>query len=671
MSLSPGDPLVLDASNRDALGHYAKDLTFDLENQYRASRQARKVLWDLYYARPLTQRRTFPWDNASNIVVPIIRTASDALASKYVQQVLSPRHTWVASTNNEQWRDKLPAWLDYQNWAADGNVFDIFEPSWSCISEMVPLGTGYLQLGWAKKIVTRYVPGKANRGAPVQVEISRGPTVEHVPGDMLMHIPGYTIQESPVVIRQRWLSRTEMIQFASSADWDPETVDYVLDHPDDRPSQASILGPEGNVRAGYGANAPIDQYDIRELWVDWPTLRGSGVDPKVLHFDEVSADRPPCPVVLTIHPATGKLLRAIAHPYFFSHWPFYDLHYRKSAGRGDSDGVALMLEHIQAGVTTMTNQSVDALTLANSVNFATTDRDLYNQRFAPNRPMFVREKEGIIPLNLSKQVVPDLQMMNFLIGQGERLTSVSDPALGHETKMGGRPSPATSTLLMLQQLEQNSTPTIRLMRNRFSQIGEDIATLFQQFETDEDGRIGNALGEHDAQIVKELFLPMDSPVSGNVFFDMAALSETTNPDKERSTAVLVDQALTGYYSQLLQLAQIQMNPQLQSPMIQEVAFKAMLAKTESMKRILASSDIDDVESYVIEMQDRQQQGMGIGGQPQQQLLAQIQQQLEQRLRSGGAAPGAPGPVSLGAVGGPPAGAFPGAGRPNGAAGSGL
>ena len=136
-------------------------------------------------------------------------------------RLLHPRNTWMASTQNEDWKDNLPPFMDYINWAARGNVFDIFEPSWAMTSEMVPIGTALLQLGWKRQVTYRYVPGKANRGKPVQVEVSRGPYVEHVPRDMIMWVPGTEVQTSPVVVRRRWYTRSELIVTAAMVSGKP------------------------------------------------------------------------------------------------------------------------------------------------------------------------------------------------------------------------------------------------------------------------------------------------------------------------------------------------------------------------------------------------------------------------------------------------------------------
>jgi hypothetical protein len=195
-----------------------------------------------------------------------------------------------------------------------------------------------------------------------------------------------------------------------------------------------------------------------------------------------------------------------------------------------------------------------------------------------------------------------LTLINAVIAAGERLFSVGDPALGRETRLGGHPSPATSTLAMLEQLAINVSVSLRFMRHRLSQIGEDIATLFQQYETDDDGRITAAVGFADAEVIKNLVLPMDQPFSGNVHFDVSALSEATSPEAERAKVVLEDQMLTNYYAHLLGAAQILQTPAGQDPFVQEIVRTAIRGKTLTMQRFLATTNYDNVKEVLIELE---------------------------------------------------------------------
>ena len=564
------------------------------------------------------------WTGNSNVVLPLAKTWGSAIIARHSGRLFASPDFWSGSTQNEKMREVVDAWIPYQNWAARGNVFEMFMPTADVLGELVAMGSGFYALSWSEQVALRYTPASVRDskkvGPPVKMFSHRGPLLEHVPRADLLWIPGRSTMDSEIVVRRKLMTRAELIAFGREAGLDEAVLDKMLQSPDEQGSD------ESSKRAGFAGS--IKMYDIRQAWVDYPLIQ-SGKLEAIIPLDEASTERPPVPIVVTFQMGTKLVANAITHPYFFSHKPFYDAHFDKRAGRADSQGVAEMADHIQRGATTMMNQAIDAVTLANSVNFVTTDRRLIDFKFSPSRPILVDNIQSVLFPTLSKQIVPDLALINALIATGERLFSVGDPALGRETRLGGHPSPATSTLAMLDQLAINVAVSLRYLRQRLSKVGEDVATLFQQFEADvEDGRVEAAVGYRDAAIIKQLVLPLDQPISGNMRFDVNALSEAASPEHERSKVVLEDQMLTNYYSQLLGAAQILQTPVGQSPMVREIVMLAIKGKTETMKRFLATTNFDNVEDVILQL------GQSRGAS--QQLLEQALGALQQR----GAGPGA-------------------------------
>lgn len=598
----------LSEESRAKISHHLMGTTEDLETEHRPLFQKIKKYWDLYEAKPLVEIRTFPWYNASNIVVPLIQTWSDGIIHRHFNRIFSGGdRIWTAKTENATWRDLLAPWLQYLNWAARGNVFDVFTPTWDLLSEMVPIGTSYWALHWVEKQAFRYIPGAKK---PSQVLMSRGPLLEHVPRDQLLCIPGLSPTDSDVVVRQRWMTRQELVRFTYGLKMvTSEVLDKVCQNPDSDTSSPSTNRQEADRRAGYAGNRPVPLWDIREAWISYPELKASKLD-AALGVEGYDHDEPMATLVCLFHRGTGEILNISPHPYYFSHNPFYDVHLRRRPGRADSDGVAARGEHLQRGATTIINQAIDAVTLANSVNFKTTDRRLEGFKFAPMTPIPVSRMDELDVIQLGKLVTPDIALFNSLLAIGERLFSVTDPALGRETRLGGHPSPATSTLAMLEQLDINLSTSLRFLRHRLSQIGEDISTLFQQFEAassplegdDTKGRVFAALGAEDANIVEQLILPLDRPITPDVRFDIFALSEGADPNADRQKVVLEFQFLQNYYSSLIGLGQLLQTPAGQDPMIKEVALQAMRTFTTTTKRFLETTNFDEIEDVLVDIQ---------------------------------------------------------------------
>lgn len=600
---APGTRLRLGTRDEERLGKFIVEVLTSVEAEHSPLADRIERLWDVYEGKPRTERRSTPWDGASNVVVPVARTWGGTIIARHFARLTASRDFWIASTENEQWKDPIDEWLRYLNWAARGNVFDMFMGLWDWLAEMVPIGSSHLALSWVERPQMRYTPRSAKAGNPIEQVVYRGPLVEQVSRQDMLVIPGSSPLTSEVVCRRRWMTRSELLMFAKAAELDEDTLDEILKAPD---GDTNSSRKRADARSGYaGSPTNVPLWDIREVWIDYPLLKGSAGEESVISMEHADTSRPLVPIVVHLHRGTGKVARVATHPYYFPHKPFYDAHFDKRPGRQDSNGVAAAADHLQRAITTMLNQSIDAITLANSMKIATTDKRLVNMRFSPGVPLLVDDINAIKELAVSKQVTPDLAMMNFVIATGERLFSTGDPALGRETRMGGHPAPATSTLALLEQLSINVSVSLRFIRHRLSKMGEDISTLFQQFETIDEGgsmgRIEAALGAHDAGIVKNLVLPLDEPISGNVHFDVHALSEVSSPEAERQKLVLEDQMLTNYYAQLLGAAQILQTPMGQNPMIADIVKHAMHGKTLSMKRFLSTTGFEVPEEVLLDL----------------------------------------------------------------------
>jgi hypothetical protein len=264
-----------------------------------------------------------------------------------------------------------------------------------------------------------------------------------------------------------------------------------------------------------------------------------------------------------------------------------------------------MLDHHQRGATTIINQSIDAITLANSIVGVTTEPDIQNQVFQPNRWLRVDNIAEIQEFNLSKVVVPDIALFNTMKALAEMELGLSDPAFGRETRMGGHPSPATNFLGSIEQGGILGTYVMKQIQRQIGRVGNDILTMYQFFEKDPEGKISQALGPRDADDAMKVLFPRDQSIHGNLHMDLHALSSTHNPDQERQKAIAVDQIVTNYFAKILQAVQVLSNPQVQQmPMLQAATTKAIEAYTESMRSFLDASDIDEIEKFVFELKQR-------------------------------------------------------------------
>ncbi len=590
-----GENLNLTTSDMTKLGGEISDILDDLEQDHAGMFEDLKIHSEWYDAVPAVKQRTLPWEGASNVVLPVVRIASDNIIARLFNLIFATNRTWIGNTQNEDFADFVPQIVDYLNWTSTHD-YDLFNSVLDWFSEMVPLGSSVLALNWRDEQKDVLVPGSRK---PQRVVVRRGVKLEHVPREFMLWNIGRTIKESEVVAREFRLTPNELAQQAHFGQWDQAIVKKVW-------QETGANGPSENVQQ---AKESIENYqrstdtnrthDVREVWLDWPLVQAIvGQDKVVGPLDD--SDRLRVPLVVTLHRKTREVLRVVAKPYFIPDWPFYDLYLSKRSGRGSSPGIAKKLEHLQRAMSTMVNQGTDSLTLANSFRLISDDNQFLKNKWHPNKPMFTGRLDSVRELKLGNTVLPDIQMMNILQGFAERVTGIGDPLLGQETRMGGHPSPATSTLALIQESNKLFAMVLKTIRRQLTNLGTDIATLYQQFDTDPDGRIKRVFGAGDAAKVQSWLFPQDEAIFGNLELDLHSLSETMNPEAEMQRAISIDQLINNYWAAILQMlpALEQLPP---DSLVRGAIIKTIEAKTQSMTTILENARIDEIDKYLLEL----------------------------------------------------------------------
>jgi hypothetical protein len=604
MPTGPGVELNLSAETREALGKELAQVVQDLESDHYDYFENLGAYWDYYDAKPLQRVRADPWRGASNTVVPLIRTAGDALAARIWGRMHTPLRTWIVRTANEDTETIAHTADEFMNREAR-TTFDISSPTYDWALECAVLGSAVTQVAWEPRFGYRWVP----RGKdPQLVELSRGPVVRHVSRERCLWERDRTIAESSVFAKQSLLTNNDISRMVLTHGWDETAARDIA-------QDTGITGPTAEIlqskrekegQAGDTGNYS-DPHDVREVWIDWAMADLVTRRPGNVQAPEFSDPADPrIPIVVTIHRNTGRVLRAIAHPYYFDGWPFHDIYFRKKAGRGAGDGVASILEQLQRTSTQMLNQSVDATTLNTSLKILTQNPRHKNLRFTPFHFLFVDNLADVQAVNIPHTVGPDINLINMVTVMAERLTGISDPNLGRETRLGGHPSPATNTLVQLEEGSRTLNMTMRGVRKQLALIGERIFSLYQQYElTDTEGgltgRLAAEMGEADAERLAML------AISPETFqFDVHALSEAANPEAEQNKMVVASQMTANYYSYIMRMFSVLENPQTQAaPGLRASAIKAIDSYTRIFTRFLQSSEIDDAEKFAVSLRETQ------------------------------------------------------------------
>lgn len=433
------------------------------------------------------------------------------------------------------------------------------------------------------------------------IEVRRGVDFTHIPREQILWDTRTSIGDSSFVVREHAWTWQELKMMAQVDDsWDMDAVVEVksaaVDH-----SGASKKVRDAKRRLDLRtANAfrENEERDIREIHVDWPIANSMGFeidedpDPKV----------PNLPIVAYMDRATSKVLRLTAEPYHLTRKPFFDAYFRKRTGRGHSVGVAKKLQHFQLMMSTRFNQSVDAQTRANAMWSITRNPKFLKEPLDPSKPIYAQGmRDEFDLLQVATNPGPDLSLMQAGQVIAERVTGQSDPVLGRESRSGGHPSPATSTLALLEQGNIVSADTDILLRNTITAEGRAALVLYQQFETDSDGRLNRTFGEEDGKRIKEVLFPT-GPIEQGFTLDVVAMSPHLNPEAEMQRAVTIAQLNTNYWIWVQRGVQMLENPQI-GPMLKGAWIKSIQAQTKVYQRALAANDVDEMELFLARLNE--------------------------------------------------------------------
>ncbi len=615
--IEPGNRLKFSQEDRNNLGSFLCEILGDMEQQYENLFISQRDQWSVYEAEKRTPVKNYPYPGASNVVIPLVRIHADATIARYLQLIRPSSNVWTGSSDNEDFVEtglvkEIPRFI---NWAAKNDFhFDEVLEEW--VQEIVVTGPGVVALDWNTETVN-VLDAKTKKVTPVV--LNAGPVLRHVPRERLLWDTNHRIWKAPFIAEKRYLTWQDIVLGVNNGwDWDSvkKTKDQTVGLKTGGGEQVSIDKDERG-GSSWGERPEIySLYDVRRIFVDWPVI-GKTVKleaPEGMEEGDVLAT-----IVVDLHRDSGVVYDITTAPYALAGKPYYDAYFKKRSGTNSSQGLGKLLGDLQESACTHYNQAHDAVHKANSINGVTEDARLGDKEFKFNTIALTEDSSSFQEIGISKGIMPDIALLNQTEVFAERISGVNDPGLGREARMGGHPATATSTLQLLQEGKKLDITAINSLRSAVAYLGRDIALLYQQFETNQM-KIYKAVGSKDGdKILKWLEGPS---ALGIMEFDLAAVSETMNPQLEQQKATAIFQLTANFYSIVSQFLTLAANPQAPPPLVVAM-LQGVKALGESYERILDSGDIDDTTAFILDadriaqqvVQARNAAASAAGGQP--------------------------------------------------------
>jgi hypothetical protein len=529
--------------------------------------------------------------------------------------------------------DFAPRLQEFLSWAQN-NELRIYDPIADWLLETAKLGTGVLKTRYTRESKKVYefrelLDGMGNVQTlerQARIMIKDHPEVSHVSLWNFFVPSGYSdVQKAPWCAEKIPLSWPQLMQRMKSGLY--TNVNRIGQHW--AQNKGSIVDLNLDRLDSY-IPSKGDKFDAYEFWLDW----------------DIDADGEDEAVVCTIHPDTKTYLRLDFNPFFNQEKPYDFSRYLRVEKRFYGIGIAEMLYAFQQEISTMHNQRLDNISIANAMMFVAlkTGNIKQDEPLFPGRILLVDSLDEIKTLQLGTPISFDMQQEQMTVNYASRRTGVNDFVEGNT---GGSTNYATATTAV-QQLREGAKridQTIRENRHCLSNVGTRVAELYQQFN--QGGKPYLAMGPIDGQYVAQILqFPLEI-IRAGVAIDVSAASAAHNKEVELRSNMMVMQQVNQYYMQLLQTMQIAINPMV-PPQIQMMAHDAAIGGSILMRRILDTTGIQDTDRIVPDIRTILDAG--------QQQLNPLQATLGGGTPVGGGPPQAPGfQALLGGGQGAPAG----------------
>lgn len=573
--------------------------------QDRAEKERRWQKWIMQYEEVLPLKKTFPWTGCSNISLPVTAIAVETIHAREVNTLFGVRpYILVRPKKKNADREKcadLERFLDqiYQH------VVNLYSTGSQWFLEKNKMGTGYIKPYWC------YDKKKVRKG---QGFLGRTKWEYKVYDDVKVDV--LNIEDVITPSNARDIQDCLFLDFRIRTDWNnisrkgklgiyqnvEDIKPFYRTDTITRESGADVQKTKEDMEK-IVRNSPnmFQEYEIHEVWFEY----------------DIDDDGFAEPMVMTLSLDANKKMRWIYQPYDHGKRPIVINKYMERVNRIDGKGLSEMSEYLQDGINTVTNQTIDNMTIANAkVNKVrkASKEDIPKDGIYPGCNIYLDDPAtDLIPHEMGEVHQSNFALMNLLRDYHERRTKVTDYSMGRESSALKSRATATGTLALLQESGRHFDLIINNSRNALVELSYQIIELYMQYRPD---KIFDVTGNtHEMYQGKEqVGLPggLDN-LREDFEFYCSATSLAVNKEIEKQTNLLLLQQLGGIFQQMIQLLMMMDNPQTQLPPDLKKFIAGVISSYYRMAEdLIRSFEKIDIKSYLPDLPDTVRQAYGQG-----------------------------------------------------------
>jgi len=580
-------PIPLTTSSRSALAQYLYTRVTATRDSLRELHETKLPAWRrMYEGRPLERSRNFPFQNASNLVVPLIGIHSDTMQARIMAAIwkvrpvfpvkLYGRYDAVAMEQIDNIKEAWEEFLIYNS--VEPDELDLYRVEEEWFGEICRYGTATIKVCNEDRFLDMWVPSGdgSSGGDVVSMNVYSGPRPQKIAFEDFFIPPDIARPEdADIKIHRVRLKKHQLMERRYRGVYEPAQVDKIINTPD-RTQPGPVISQRLADAGLHTTSLDFAEWDIYECWFAWRAP------------NQKKAPR----VIVWYHQASNTILRAIYD--FYPDQPFVTgrLLYRDDSVYGY--GFCEIIGDLQEEVSTIHNQRRDNMTVANTRVWRVSPLSKLNEGYEiyPSA-MLPAEKDEIEPLmhgEVSEITIAEEQLTLEL---AERRTGVSPPMQGFGAATQGKRGvySAAGTMSLLQEGNRRTDLNIADMRYSHLRIGRILSRQYAYFGLDE--RKLAFFGNQAEDIMKAAELVK----SGKLGLAVTSATASVNKEIEKQNDMLLVQVMSRHYSMIAQLIQA-VTVSTTPPPVKDYLVQVIGASDKLMKSILRNFDRDDADALV-------------------------------------------------------------------------
>lgn len=531
-----------------------------------------------YWAKPSTTQRTFPFLGASNIIVPLTAIAFEAVHARTMTTLwlLEPFVSSKIRVNGLPAGSdaKLESYIHYEfleNMKAKRPISNI-------VTELEKFGTGIGKTGY-EKVVKTAVRTIGDEEQEFEVVTKSTAVIDPVPGArFLMPFAEQDPQTSPWCGEEHSKSPYQVLMLEKSGLFYEGTYEKLIQWALDRNRLAETSG---------GIEFTQKQEELEDTE---PVL------PKSMEFVEIwlafNIDNDPRnthkEIQIFYHRESQTLMAArynwrddLSRPYRYNN-------YIQVEHRWRGVGICKQNDQFQRETTTIHRQRLDNATLANMRMFKIHKLSGYgpSEPVFPGKMWFVDDMTHVDTIQAGEVYQSAFSNEQAVLIYSQQRTGVNEVILG--MPQVGTPGTATGDLARIQEGNKKFDYVMTNVRDLINDLILDTILQIKQFGSQTPEYFDVVPG---GDVIRLLFAQPPDALRKKLIFDISAVASSKNRLVDRQNWAQISQILTGYYTNMIQLAQATGDQRIMMMIIQ----KALTAATEAMRQVLESFGIRNID----------------------------------------------------------------------------